>query len=113
MPEGQFGIIYSPEEIEIDLFYSPDFNYINSYSYDDKSSRFSGEAAENNYKNVNNSNDRRMLAKGRRAELGERRAERGGISSFTDYLVSSNPKVVAGLRIELRTHGFSVRCSTG
>jgi len=84
-------IIYSPEEIEIHLFYSPDFSFSNSNSYDNKRALFlnySAEGTVKNYQNVNNSNDGRILAEGHRAEL-------GGVSSFTDYLNSSYKEVVA------------------
>jgi hypothetical protein len=57
-------IIYSPEEIEIDLFYSPDFSYQKSSSLDDKTASFSGEAAAENSNNVNNSNDASILTDG-------------------------------------------------
>jgi DNA invertase Pin-like site-specific DNA recombinase len=76
------GIIYSPEEIEIDLFYSPEYYYNSLSSIDDKPQSCGGEAARNQNRNVNNPNEYSFLAGGRREP------EKGN-SSFTDFLNSS------------------------
>ncbi len=85
-------IIYAPEEIGIKLIYKD----------------FSVEDAGNLIVNKPLADSRTI----RQDSSSGHKDNQNGISPFTDFLESSIKEMVAGLRLELRTHGFSVRCST-
>ena len=82
LTEGKNGIIYSPEEIEIDLFYSPEYYYNSLNSIDDNSKSYGGVAAQ--IVNV-----KKPLADSRTIRRDSSSGLNNGIPSFSDYLNSS------------------------
>jgi len=96
-------IIYSPQEIEIHLFYDPDFSFSNSNSlnsYDNKkalSLNYSAVGTEKNFQGKTNKKCNNSTILNRNSGGGSQTS----VNNFTDYLNSSYSEVVANLRFNI------------